>query len=451
MRWRGRGQCESLADELSSSLATIAREERRKVQYQRGDASSFGAGRQSKCESDGGGDASEESWLSFLGTQSASEPPLVTATTSSGSDDRYSSNGGRTSNDSSQRHRHVHEGPGPPSDGHGLPKPVDDRVGPGHGNVHASVLASLPPPQLRSGGGGSSSSVRSASSCEQSRSSDEGLCTNKYVKRAPPEISKTDNLMMKTLPPKQKKRRTARLSMSYDDEESSSSSGSEGGYDASSSDNRVQQSSCSSPSVSSSEDGHVQFRRMEFIGRSHHAKRHSRRSHSVESSVSSSSSELADYSSSSPARLSDSASASSSEGVHRSLTHQKKRSHDTASAPRAAFAIPSLGGSIGASNKMFMATMRRHQQRGSGEHLVKPSPPRNRLKTEQPSNQQAPIFSLGCDMMAHCMSYLEPMEVHSLLTVPLSKQWRDAYTVPQDLWRVLCLMDPSTSFVGPSS
>ena len=77
------------------------------------------------------------------------------------------------------------------------------------------------------------------------------------------------------------------------------------------------------------------------------------------------------------------------------------------------------------------------------------SVPRYRLKSEQPSIDQSPIFGLGSDLMAHCMTFLEPLQVHSLLTVPLCKQWRDTYTVPQDVWRVLCLMEPFKAKFGP--
>lgn len=96
-----------------------------------------------------------------------------------------------------------------------------------------------------------------------------------------------------------------------------------------------------------------------------------------------------------------------------------------------------------------MAATRRHQQVGGTAQLLNMSVPRHRLKSVQPFNEEAPIFSLSSDMMGHCMSYLEPMEVHSLLTVPLSKQWRDTYTAPQDLWRVLCIMEPFKAKFGP--
>jgi hypothetical protein len=122
-----------------------------------------------------------------------------------------------------------------------------------------------------------------------------------------------------------------------------------------------------------------------------------------------------------------------------------------ASARQTAVKIPAIEDSLGATNKMLLATNRRHQRvlaaTGSSRQLI---PFVARLKSEQPLvDQQAPIFSLGCDMMAHCMTYLAPTEVHSLLTVPLSKQWRETYSVPQDLWRVLCLMEPFKAKFGP--
>ena len=55
---------------------------------------------------------------------------------------------------------------------------------------------------------------------------------------------------------------------------------------------------------------------------------------------------------------------------------------------------------------------------------------------------KAPIFNLSSDLMAHCMAYLEPPVVHTLLTMPLSKDWHQNFTKPQDLWRVLCLTPP---------
>ena len=61
---------------------------------------------------------------------------------------------------------------------------------------------------------------------------------------------------------------------------------------------------------------------------------------------------------------------------------------------------------------------------------------------------KAPLFSLSCDLMAHCMSYLEPPIVHDLLTMPLSKDWHQSFTRPQDLWRILCVTKPFIAKFG---
>jgi len=52
------------------------------------------------------------------------------------------------------------------------------------------------------------------------------------------------------------------------------------------------------------------------------------------------------------------------------------------------------------------------------------------------------FYNLGADVMACIMSYLEPETAHTILSMPLSKTWRSAFTLPQDLWKVLCLSAP---------
>lgn len=56
--------------------------------------------------------------------------------------------------------------------------------------------------------------------------------------------------------------------------------------------------------------------------------------------------------------------------------------------------------------------------------------------------QKSPIYGIGTDAMAGILAFLEPPEVHTILTMPLSKTWRTVYTAPQDLWKVLCLEAP---------
>jgi len=52
------------------------------------------------------------------------------------------------------------------------------------------------------------------------------------------------------------------------------------------------------------------------------------------------------------------------------------------------------------------------------------------------------IYDIGADVMACIMSYIEPEAVHTILGMPLSKTWRSAFTVSQDVWKVLCLSAP---------
>jgi hypothetical protein len=55
---------------------------------------------------------------------------------------------------------------------------------------------------------------------------------------------------------------------------------------------------------------------------------------------------------------------------------------------------------------------------------------------------KSPIFSVGSDVMVHVMTFLEPPEIMRILTMPLSKEWRQTFSSHQDLWRVLCLSEP---------
>jgi len=53
-----------------------------------------------------------------------------------------------------------------------------------------------------------------------------------------------------------------------------------------------------------------------------------------------------------------------------------------------------------------------------------------------------PILTLGCDVMAHILTFLEPPDILDILTMPLSKLWRQSFTSQPELWRVLCLVEP---------
>jgi hypothetical protein len=79
------------------------------------------------------------------------------------------------------------------------------------------------------------------------------------------------------------------------------------------------------------------------------------------------------------------------------------------------------------------------------------------LKSDNPPQQstsmmhgKSPLFALGSDIMAQVMAFLEPPQVLGVLTMPLSKEWRQTFSANQDLWKVLCLLEPFKANVGDS-
>jgi hypothetical protein len=61
-------------------------------------------------------------------------------------------------------------------------------------------------------------------------------------------------------------------------------------------------------------------------------------------------------------------------------------------------------------------------------------------------SQKPLVMGLGCDIMAHVLTFLEPENILDVLTMPLSKSWLTTYTRQPELWRILCLMEP---FLAP--
>lgn len=86
-------------------------------------------------------------------------------------------------------------------------------------------------------------------------------------------------------------------------------------------------------------------------------------------------------------------------------------------------------------NMMFSETM--HQHRHTKKRRV-PSSRRSPVLLEG----KAPIMALGCDLMAHVLTFLEPPNVLDVLTMPLSRDWLTQYTRQPELWRVLCVLEP---------
>ena len=62
-----------------------------------------------------------------------------------------------------------------------------------------------------------------------------------------------------------------------------------------------------------------------------------------------------------------------------------------------------------------------------------------------------PVMSLGCDVMAHVLTFLEPPEILDVLTTPFSKGWVNTFTRQPELWRVLCYLPPFKAQVEDGS
>jgi hypothetical protein len=266
---------------------------------------------------------------------------------------------------------------------------------------------------------------------------------------------------------------------SSSEEESSSGSGSETGYAASAS-TSGQQSSCSSPSVSSEEGSDVPRQKVRFA--THYNYKNTgalRRSKSKHITItrkgdSSSSSVLADFGSScksDPDGSSPGHGESSNEeaGVHRYAAKRRHHGESTPNgggrkkrarpdAPRALVdPIATLDRFFG--NKILAATERRRQPdhhlfARTGE-LSKMPPatvqhdiPTGPYSTGTLLNGQPPILALNTDTMAYMVTFLEPPEVQSVLTMPLCKLWTSLFTRQPELWRTLCVMEPFNAGLG---
>ena len=69
--------------------------------------------------------------------------------------------------------------------------------------------------------------------------------------------------------------------------------------------------------------------------------------------------------------------------------------------------------------------------------LVGAPPTRGGAVEQNPS-----IMTIGSDIMAHVLTFLTPPTILEVLTMPLSKEWRQTFTSQGELWRVLCLVEP---------
>jgi hypothetical protein len=85
---------------------------------------------------------------------------------------------------------------------------------------------------------------------------------------------------------------------------------------------------------------------------------------------------------------------------------------------------------------------RRSKKRGRSDER-KPAAIRVPRTTDTCTMDSKPLItSLGCDLMAHVLTFLEPPDILDVLTMPLSKDWLSSFTSQPELWRVLCLLEP---------
>lgn len=238
---------------------------------------------------------------------------------------------------------------------------------------------------------------------------------------------------------------------------SSSGSGTEGGYAGSASSNEMagRQDSCSSPSVCSSEESRPsqskRHRNLEYIKRKTSKK-------SGRNGGSASSSEIADFSSS----LSDSG------VVDGGLTASPSASPSLSSSSNGDVSAGDLEASFLRAKQeamlndaLIQAVTRKRSvlaETPAWTHNRMPAP-QSRAATvgnctisgalfngdSKPSatlNGKAAILALGSDTMAHVLTFLEPPVILDVLTMPLSKDWRQSFTFTPELWRVLCIVEP---------
>jgi hypothetical protein len=221
----------------------------------------------------------------------------------------------------------------------------------------------------------------------------------------------------------------------------SGTEGTEGGYAGSASSNETgrPQASCSSPSVSSEES--------RTRGR-HNSKRLNTQS----SDDMSSSSEIADFSSGSSetadddgVRVEDFESFGSSPSPPLSSTNgdvSDDLEESYLSAKRAA----------DAEHERMLQSITKKRKIAPGkedsveETKIASKPPAivhsSKRLTVRNVNGKPPILAVSSDIMAHVLTFLQPPEILEVLTMPLSKSWRQSFTRQPELWRILCLVEP---------
>lgn len=242
---------------------------------------------------------------------------------------------------------------------------------------------------------------------------------------------------------------------------SSSGSGTEGGYAGSASSNELsgeQHGSCSSPSISSSEGSRHKSKSKRHRNLEDNGQRTTSKQGDDGSGDSSASSEIADFSS-----------GNSDDGEDAGVFTIKTVSASPSAPPPLPYASNDLEMSyirakreaaedqqrlIDATERKRKAVVaeaeswKRHRMPATATSTkVKPAPwPRARIRVKDDAKakliKRTSILNIGSDIMAHVLTFLQPPEILDVLTMPLSKDWRQNFTSQPELWRVLCLVEP---------
>ena len=221
---------------------------------------------------------------------------------------------------------------------------------------------------------------------------------------------------------------------------SSSGSGTEGGYAGD-----AQQESCSSPSVSSSEESRRKSKSKRHRTLKEDGQHKSSKQEGHGSGNSSSSSELADFSSGSNSDDGEEAGGFTinvSPSTSPSLSSSSNDLEETYIRVKRAASVERKRVAVVAEAESWT----RHRMSAAAPATkVIPAPwPRTRIRVDVKSklDGRTPILNVGCDIMAHVLTFLQPPEILNVLTMPLSKVWRQNFTCQAELWRVLCLVEP---------
>jgi len=97
--------------------------------------------------------------------------------------------------------------------------------------------------------------------------------------------------------------------------------------------------------------------------------------------------------------------------------------------------------------RYFKATARKRKASDARMWSRKTSPakwprPKMHFSSKTKLDKRSPILRLGSDIMANVLTFLHPPDILDVLTMPLSKEWRRTFTLQPELWRVLCLVEP---------